>query len=212
MIANPVGGYGRTKQPAPQRGRLRIFSGPRLFQLDAIDTISGREILVTNYMEFSMTSVKQLAANRANAQKSTGPRTEAGKSRSRRNAWKHGLTAREIISRAENAADFDALRAELWDQVQPAAGLESVLCDRLVAYAWRMRRVPGLEARCFDSGNKIDYANAGFLTTLARYEMALLNAFDRTLQQLTELQDRRHASELEHAVDAIALPLSDDTR
>jgi hypothetical protein len=162
-------------------------------------------------MEFSMTSVKQLAANRANGQKSTGPKTEAGKSRSRRNAWTHGLTAKDNISARENAADFDALRAELWDQVQPEAGWESLLFDRLVACAWRMRRVPGLEARCFQNGNKIDYGNAGFLTTLDRHEIALLNVFDRTLRQLLELQDRRRAKELEGVIDVIASPANDDT-
>ena len=44
-----------------------------------------------------MTSSKQIQANRANAKKSTGPKTEAGKARSRRNAWKHGLTAETLI-------------------------------------------------------------------------------------------------------------------
>ena len=161
-------------------------------------------------MEISMTSVKQLAANRANAKKSTGPRTEAGKSRSRLNSWKHGLTAKEITSEGESPRKFDILRAELWEQLQPAAGLESVLADRLAAYAWRLRRVPGLEARCFSNGNKIDYANTIFLTTLARYDTALLNAFDRTLHQLLVLQDRRRAKEREGTVELLAPPANDD--
>ena len=55
-----------------------------------------------------MTSVKRLAANRANAKKSTGPRTEAGKARSRLNSWKHGLTAKEITSEGESPRKFDA--------------------------------------------------------------------------------------------------------
>ena len=40
-----------------------------------------------------MATLKQIAANRANAERSTGPRTRAGKARSRLNSWKHGLTA-----------------------------------------------------------------------------------------------------------------------
>jgi hypothetical protein len=41
-----------------------------------------------------MTSARQLAANRRNAVRSTGPRTRAGKIRSRRNALRHGLSAK----------------------------------------------------------------------------------------------------------------------
>ena len=151
-----------------------------------------------------MATYKQKAANLANAQRSTGPGTEAGKSRSRRNAWKHGLTAKDIISESENARDFEALRAELWDQVQPAAGLESLLFDRLVAYAWRSRRAHGLEAQCFPDGNVLNYGNKKDLMALARHEIALLNAFDRTLRQLLVLQDRRHAKEQEEAIVEIA--------
>jgi hypothetical protein len=161
-------------------------------------------------METSMTSVKQLAANRANAKKSTGPRTEAGKSRSRANAWKHGLTAKEITSEGESPRQFDALRAEIWAQFQPAPGLESLLVDRLVAYAWRMRRAHTLEAGCFDDGNTIDFTNSTFLTILARREISLLNAFDRTLQQLLVLRDRRRAQEREATVELIAPPANDD--
>jgi hypothetical protein len=39
-----------------------------------------------------MASEKQIAANRANAQRSTGPRTALGKMKSSRNAYRHGLS------------------------------------------------------------------------------------------------------------------------
>ena len=71
-----------------------------------------------------MTSNKQLHANRANATKSTGPRSQAGKARSRLNSRKHGLTAKMLIIVGENADDFDQLRAELMAEHDPqsAAG------------------------------------------------------------------------------------------
>src|SRR5262245_13923668 len=55
-----------------------------------------------------MTSWKQIAANRRNALKSTGPITEKGKLRSRCNAVRHGLTAETVISALEDAGDYKA--------------------------------------------------------------------------------------------------------
>ena len=47
-----------------------------------------------------MASERQIAANRRNARKSTGPRLGAGKNRASRNAYRHGLT----LSRTSTAA------------------------------------------------------------------------------------------------------------
>jgi hypothetical protein len=52
----------------------------------------------------------QIHANRANAQKSTGPRTPAGKAVVAQNAVKHGLSARLDVIRGEDQAEFDRHR------------------------------------------------------------------------------------------------------
>ena len=57
-----------------------------------------------------MASRRQIAANRRNARKSTGPRTSAGKLRSRSNALKHGLTAETVITVFENPKDYASIR------------------------------------------------------------------------------------------------------
>jgi hypothetical protein len=63
----------------------------------------------------------QQAANRQNAQKSTGPTTDEGKAASSRNALKHGLLARDIVvadpAFAESREEFDALLAALADEL-----------------------------------------------------------------------------------------------
>ena len=63
-----------------------------------------------------MASKKQLEANKANAKRSTGPKSQLGKTRSRLNSWKHGLTAETLIIGGEDEARFKELRAELMQQ------------------------------------------------------------------------------------------------
>ena len=59
-----------------------------------------------------MTSEKKIAANRRNAQKSTGPRSSAGKRRTRRNAYRHGLTA-GVTSSAKHSERIERLAREI---------------------------------------------------------------------------------------------------
>jgi hypothetical protein len=93
-----------------------------------------------------MVSRKQLEANRANAKRSTGPKSDAGKARSRMNALKHGFSSQEIVLEGENAEQFDALRAQLEAEFDPSSVIERELVDRLATLLWRLRRVPVLEA------------------------------------------------------------------
>jgi hypothetical protein len=146
-----------------------------------------------------MTTKNQIAANRANAKFSTGPKTPEGKAHSRENAWKHGLTAAKIIILGEKASDFEAFYAELWRQFEPAPGLESILVDRLAAQGWRLRRAAVYEAAClYDPLNvklEVNVSELHKLALVARYETNLMNNFHRTLQQLLALQDRRRSQE-----------------
>ena len=70
------------------------------------------------------TTQQKTNANRANARRSTGPRTAAGKSKSSRNARKHGLCAENTLLPGENIDDFRAHVAELEDLFQPADALD----------------------------------------------------------------------------------------
>jgi hypothetical protein len=80
-----------------------------------------------------MATEKQIAANRQNAKCSTGPRTDQGKRRSRRNAVRHGLTAETVIDVLENAADYDALAAAINADYRPHSNFELELIARLVS-------------------------------------------------------------------------------
>ncbi len=101
-----------------------------------------------------MTSDRQIAANRLNAQRSTGPRTPAGKAKVSVNALRHGLTARDVILPNENPDDFDTFRAELLTSLDPQGALESLLAEKIVADAWRLGRVPRFESALYTRGSK----------------------------------------------------------
>jgi len=85
-------------------------------------------------------SERKLAANRANAQLSTGPRTTRGKARSSRNALKHGLLSSQILLEHEDANELEALREGFYADLQPVGTLEEVLVERIIASAWLHRR------------------------------------------------------------------------
>ena len=87
-----------------------------------------------------MSSLRQIAANRRNASKSTGPRTEEGKQRSRRNAVRHGLTAETVIGALEDAEDYKAFEADIAADYDAQSVVERELVLRLASLLWRLRR------------------------------------------------------------------------
>jgi hypothetical protein len=93
-----------------------------------------------------MSSDKQIEANKRNAQKSTGPRTPAGKARVAVNPLKHGLTARAVVLQDEDPEKFESFRTDLFADLEPVGALEGVLAERIVIVLWRLRRVPIFEA------------------------------------------------------------------
>ena len=92
-----------------------------------------------------MTTNAQIKANRKNAKKSTGSRTEEGKSRVAKNALKHGLLARDTVLPGEDPADFDKQLSALEADIQPANSLEFELVRQIADAQWRMRRLTRLE-------------------------------------------------------------------
>ncbi len=92
-----------------------------------------------------MATEAQIAANRENAKKSTGPKTAEGKAASAQNAVKHGFFARDAVVRDEDQADFDLYREEMLAEMGPVGVMESTLAERIVALAWRLRRAERMQ-------------------------------------------------------------------
>ena len=98
-----------------------------------------------------MMSPAQVAANRRNAQKSTGPKSADGKAVSKMNALKHGLLAQTVVVRGhrikESTKEFEKLCREFYADLNPVGPAEEMLVDQIVTATWRLRR-----ARTAESG------------------------------------------------------------
>jgi hypothetical protein len=157
-----------------------------------------------------MTTPRQFKANQDNARASTGPRTQAGKARSARNARRHGLSV-PITCDPIFAEEAEALARRLVGDGAPRAALALA---RAFAEAQidldRVRKVRrAVAARLIADSGDDDPANEnlggdevdrsklmGQLQRLERYERRArarrkraISAFDRTFEEAM----RRHA-------------------
>ena len=96
-----------------------------------------------------MATTKQVAANRRNAKRSTGPKTAAGKAVSKLNAVRHGLLAQTVLLPDEDPEEFNELYDNLMAELAPVGEIESRLADRISACLWRLRRVGAIETGIF---------------------------------------------------------------
>ena len=104
-------------------------------------------------------SDKQLAANRRNAQFSTGPKTPEGKERSSLNGFKHpelGLTALMVDEDREAQTAF--VREYIAD-LDPRGAVEIQLARTLAMDNWRLNRIKAVEENIFAWGHAVDHAN-----------------------------------------------------
>jgi hypothetical protein len=161
-----------------------------------------------------MATERQIEANRANAQRSTGPVTADGKARVRQNATKHGLTAANVVIAGEDARDFGELLDALRDDLRPVGATEEMLVQLIAESTWRLRRATVIEAGVFDyrldvvdsevSQSRtpdprlqlgrayVDDAQKGdVLSKLNRYETTHYRRIDSALKRLEQLQEKR---------------------
>lgn len=161
-----------------------------------------------------MATEAQIAANRANARRSTGPRTEEGRNVVRFNAVRHGMCAETTVLPGEDAEAFERLRADVLAQLRPEGEMQVQMAERAARELWRLRR-----ARVAETGNlrllagpyaiqaeqqeaeaeerelfavsqalAQDFRDEGFLEKLSRWEGRCARAFERCVRLLRLLQ------------------------
>jgi hypothetical protein len=87
------------------------------------------------------TTEQRLAANRANAQLSTGPSTIEGKAVASRNATRHGLLSSRVLLDDEDSGEFENLSDELCQSLRPVGRAEMAIVERIAITIWRQRRL-----------------------------------------------------------------------
>jgi hypothetical protein len=93
-----------------------------------------------------MSTEKKTESNRKNAQKSTGPKSDAGKAIVSQNARTHGLLCRSLIVEGESHEEFSELLCLLADDFRPVGLVEHALVERVAIALWRQRRLVRAES------------------------------------------------------------------
>src|SRR5580698_700996 len=96
-----------------------------------------------------MATARQIQANRANALKSTGPKTPEGKQISSKNAALRSLLAGTVVLKGESLRRFNDLAASLILQFQPRNSAETSLVHTMTAARWRLLRIWGIQTAVF---------------------------------------------------------------
>jgi hypothetical protein len=155
---------------------------------------------VQNWLE------RRAAVNRANSAHSTGPRTESGKQRSSLNALSHGLTARTAVLPTEDPDTYQRHIQQFLDEYAPATPTETQLVHEIANTAWRLNRIPFLEADLF-SQNPNPQALIPMLATLGLHGSRLSRQFQKAIDQLRDIQDERRRLERRQLTEAAEILL-----
>src|SRR6266576_68540 len=156
-----------------------------------------------------MATPAQINANRANALRSTGPRSGEGKSASRFNALKHGIDAASIVIPGEDPADYDALVAQYHREYQPQSASESFHVDTMIRADWQKRRMQNVEADLYHTVLSESPGNSLAAVLLAESPAAKLlvrvqrqiAAFERTWHRANTELRRVRAEKTEPAAE-----------
>jgi hypothetical protein len=137
-----------------------------------------------------MATDKQIAANRANAAKSSGPTSRLGKAIVSRNAVRHTLLAKSVVLKSECPARFKTFVESFYAEHKPVTPTETALVDTMATARWRLIRMSNFEAASIDHEYALDSGSAD-LTTPTRATLAYRRASD--VGHSVELMNRAEA-------------------
>jgi hypothetical protein len=139
-------------------------------------------------------SPQKLAANQRNAQRSTGPRSDAGKARSAQNSYKHGFFASKLFRAGQPAStenqETTKLGKQIWDYYAPVGYMEELLVEKITCESVRYGRLLGYEQEEFGRSHAF-FGPA--VDRVLRYQAAINRQLFQAIKQLDDLQAKRKA-------------------
>ncbi|HEY3839338.1 MAG TPA: hypothetical protein VGL72_22350 [Bryobacteraceae bacterium] len=172
-----------------------------------------------------MATEKQIAANQANAQRSTGPATEAGKKRSALNALRHGLTGHVVVLPEEDQQAYDLFAKNLLPELDVDGAHEETLANLYIGTLWKIQRAHATEDVLYSLGlmqevaehlniedpqahnavsnAKFFQAESATFSRLSLYMQRLVNQSNALLKQLKQVQATRRPQQQAEIREAI---------
>jgi hypothetical protein len=138
-----------------------------------------------------MSTFKQIRANRRNAKKSTGPKTSAGKAKSRFNGLVHGLRSESGFIPGEDPQEFEQDLARLFAAWKPQDQIERSLLEQIASHQWKLARLDRAEAKFHSPGAMPPAQAVDAIHRLCLAQIRLVRAIYSTLAELEV--GRRHA-------------------
>ncbi len=164
-----------------------------------------------------MSLTKELISeiNRANAQKSTGPRSLPGKQRSKLNAVKHNLSGQHLILQETELAAYNRMAFAMFEDLNPKNEPERQIAQKIIDINFRLNRLTAIENNLFNfslTQNETDAAHddrievmaaqtrawterAGYFDTLGRYEHRLSRQLLKYQEEFERMQAARKHQE-----------------
>ena len=168
-----------------------------------------------------MATQAQVLANQANAQLSTGPRTEEGRARSAANATKHGLSSAFRVLPHEDQDEFNDLLDKAREDHEPATEHQAFLVEQMVKTHWLLVRAQRLEMRAFEylAGlltadpddpdsmivTKMFETNPNALTTLQRYAAQAEKSYYKAFRELKASKQIQNEADFINKTNAVAV-------
>ncbi len=141
-----------------------------------------------------MSTEAQIAANRRNAEASTGPRTAEGKTRVSRNATTFGLYSVGDVVRPEEESLYQTFCDDFQNELAPQGAMETTLAAEIIHAAWRLRRCSEAESTLepqSDLDPMLDPATAAAQNSIDRARAQALRHFHRATAELRRQQKER---------------------